>query len=320
MRCRSGPATPIRSSTSRSSRTCSWSSTAPRPARREQVGAVPGDRRRAWGGGALAWAERQEDRNRLWQARHDSFYAAKAMMPGKDAFATDVCVPISRLAECVVETQEDMAAQRHLRPDRRPCRRRQLPRPAVLRCRRRGGGETLRSLQRASRRPRARHGRHLDGRTRGGSRQAQVHGRRARAPASPSCAPSKPPSIPRASSTPARSCRPQVSAPSPLLERRPGTGRGVGWSLQRDSPTVDPSPTRGRGGWSETPDLPRGGSPIRAPAALRGHCRRQRRKPAMKACTFALSPLPRRRSPIFSPLGSSTMAAAMGAPSGKAAT
>jgi D-lactate dehydrogenase (cytochrome) len=62
------------------------------------------------GGGELRWAERQEDRNRLWQARHDSFYAAKAMMPGKDAFATDVCVPISRLAECVVETQSDMAA------------------------------------------------------------------------------------------------------------------------------------------------------------------------------------------------------------------
>jgi D-lactate dehydrogenase (cytochrome) len=63
-----------------------------------------------FGGGALAWAGRQEDRNRLWQARHDSFYAAKAMMPGKDAFATDVCVPISRLSECVVKTQEDMAA------------------------------------------------------------------------------------------------------------------------------------------------------------------------------------------------------------------
>ncbi|MDP9137800.1 MAG: FAD-binding protein, partial [Pseudomonadota bacterium] len=62
------------------------------------------------GAGALAWAEQQEDRNRLWQARHDSFYAAKAMMPGKDAFATDVCVPISRLAQCVVETQQDMAA------------------------------------------------------------------------------------------------------------------------------------------------------------------------------------------------------------------
>jgi D-lactate dehydrogenase (cytochrome) len=63
-----------------------------------------------FGAGDLQWAEQQEDRARLWQARHDSFYAAKAMKPGKDAFATDVCVPISRLAECVVETQKDMEA------------------------------------------------------------------------------------------------------------------------------------------------------------------------------------------------------------------
>jgi D-lactate dehydrogenase (cytochrome) len=62
-----------------------------------------------YGGGELTWASRQEDRNRLWQARHDSFWAAKALMPGKDVFATDVCVPISRLAECVSETQKDMA-------------------------------------------------------------------------------------------------------------------------------------------------------------------------------------------------------------------
>ena len=94
---------------SRSSRTCSWSSTAPRPARPSRW-SCSGESPKSIGAGPLAWAERQEDRNRLWQARHDSFYAAKAMMPGKDAFATDVCVPISRLAECVVETQEDMAA------------------------------------------------------------------------------------------------------------------------------------------------------------------------------------------------------------------
>ena len=60
------------------------------------------------GGGRLEWAVREEDRSRLWQARHDAFWAAKSLMPGKDVFATDVCVPISRLAECVVETQRDM--------------------------------------------------------------------------------------------------------------------------------------------------------------------------------------------------------------------
>ncbi len=62
------------------------------------------------GGGTIEWAEKEEDRTRLWQARHDSFWASKAAMPGKDTLSTDVCVPISRLAECVTETQKDLAA------------------------------------------------------------------------------------------------------------------------------------------------------------------------------------------------------------------
>jgi len=62
------------------------------------------------GGGPFSWASREEERQKLWQARHDAFWATKALMPGKEAFATDVCVPISRLAECVAETQQDLAA------------------------------------------------------------------------------------------------------------------------------------------------------------------------------------------------------------------
>ena len=62
------------------------------------------------GGGPFSWASKEEDRQRLWQARHDAFWATRSLMPGKDAFATDVCVPISRLAECVTETQADLAA------------------------------------------------------------------------------------------------------------------------------------------------------------------------------------------------------------------
>ena len=63
------------------------------------------------GGGAFQWATQEEDRLKLWQARHDAFWATKAMKPGKEeAIATDVCVPISKLAECVVETQKDLAA------------------------------------------------------------------------------------------------------------------------------------------------------------------------------------------------------------------
>ena len=62
----------------------------------------------AEGGGALDWAERPEDRNRLWQARHDAYWAARGLRPGGDLIATDVCVPISALAACVAETKQDI--------------------------------------------------------------------------------------------------------------------------------------------------------------------------------------------------------------------
>src|SRR5246500_2332635 len=61
------------------------------------------------GGGPFEWATQPEDRSRLWQARHDAYWAARALRPGARPVATDVCVPISRLAECVVETQRDIA-------------------------------------------------------------------------------------------------------------------------------------------------------------------------------------------------------------------
>ena len=61
-----------------------------------------------YGGGNFAWAQHVEDRNRLWQARHDAAYAAKSVRPNADIFATDVCVPISRLAECITETKKDI--------------------------------------------------------------------------------------------------------------------------------------------------------------------------------------------------------------------
>ena len=63
-----------------------------------------------YGGGPFEWATKAEDRSRLWQARHDAYWAAFTLRPGARTFATDVCVPISRLAECVTETQKDIAA------------------------------------------------------------------------------------------------------------------------------------------------------------------------------------------------------------------
>ena len=59
------------------------------------------------GGRDVEWATRLEDRERLWQARHNAHYAGLALRPGCRSWATDVCVPISRLAECVLETKAD---------------------------------------------------------------------------------------------------------------------------------------------------------------------------------------------------------------------
>ena len=62
------------------------------------------------GGRGFEWATRLEDRERLWQARHDALYAAVALRPGSRPWTTDVCVPISRLAECILETKKDNVA------------------------------------------------------------------------------------------------------------------------------------------------------------------------------------------------------------------
>ncbi|MEA2923480.1 MAG: hypothetical protein QOD25_602 [Alphaproteobacteria bacterium] len=63
------------------------------------------------GGGPFEWTTKPEDRTRLWQARHDAYWAGRGLRPGVQAIATDVCVPLSRLAECVTETQRDIAAR-----------------------------------------------------------------------------------------------------------------------------------------------------------------------------------------------------------------
>ena len=61
------------------------------------------------GGANFAWATHPEDRSRLWQARHDAYFACLQLKPGCRCFPTDVCVPISRLAECIAATNADIA-------------------------------------------------------------------------------------------------------------------------------------------------------------------------------------------------------------------
>jgi D-lactate dehydrogenase (cytochrome) len=68
-----------------------------------------GEIARDLGGGPFEWATKPEDRSRLWQARHDAYWAGRALRPGAQALATDVCVPISRVAECVTATQREIA-------------------------------------------------------------------------------------------------------------------------------------------------------------------------------------------------------------------
>jgi D-lactate dehydrogenase (cytochrome) len=75
----------------------------------EQAAAVE-DIARDQGARSFDRAITPENRAALWQARHDAYYAARALRPGARNWTTDVCVPISRLAECIVETKADVAA------------------------------------------------------------------------------------------------------------------------------------------------------------------------------------------------------------------
>ena len=62
------------------------------------------------GGQGFEWATRTEDRSKLWQARHDAYFACLQLSPGSRSLTTDVCVPISKLAECIAGAQEDIAS------------------------------------------------------------------------------------------------------------------------------------------------------------------------------------------------------------------
>ncbi len=69
-----------------------------------------------FGGGPFQWTNVAEERAKLWKARHDAYWAGIALRPGCKGLSTDVCVPISRLAECIAETEEDIAASGLIAP------------------------------------------------------------------------------------------------------------------------------------------------------------------------------------------------------------
>jgi D-lactate dehydrogenase (cytochrome) len=78
----------------------------------ERVGEIA----REFGGADFQWAVREEERNRLWTARHNAYWAGKALRPGARGWVTDACVPISRLAEAISETKADLADSPLLAP------------------------------------------------------------------------------------------------------------------------------------------------------------------------------------------------------------
>jgi D-lactate dehydrogenase (cytochrome) len=61
------------------------------------------------GGQEFQWRRTLEERDELWNARHNAYYATHAIRPGARVYVTDVCVPISRLAECITQTKSDLA-------------------------------------------------------------------------------------------------------------------------------------------------------------------------------------------------------------------
>jgi D-lactate dehydrogenase (cytochrome) len=80
------------------------------PASLEELGVEISELARSFDSGNLSWATKPAERRQLWEARHGAYDAVLALRPGSQGFTTDVCVPISRLAECIQETRADLDA------------------------------------------------------------------------------------------------------------------------------------------------------------------------------------------------------------------
>jgi len=69
-----------------------------------------------YGGSNFEWKNLPEERNRLWKARHDAYYASLSLKPGCLAWSSDVCVPITKLANCIIESKEKLISMNLLAP------------------------------------------------------------------------------------------------------------------------------------------------------------------------------------------------------------
>ena len=78
----------------------------------EDFGAIAAE----FGGGPFHWTANADERVKLWKARHDAYWASQILRPGASSLSTDVCVPISRLAECVAATEADIDANGLIAP------------------------------------------------------------------------------------------------------------------------------------------------------------------------------------------------------------
>ena len=74
----------------------------------QECAELAGEITHAWGGSDFQWATDLGERNALWKARHNAYFAGLAFRPGSRSLTTDVCVPISQLAECIIKTKEDI--------------------------------------------------------------------------------------------------------------------------------------------------------------------------------------------------------------------
>lgn len=67
-------------------------------------------------GGDFQWSDKEEEKNKLWRARHDAAYACMALRPGSKMWVSDVCVPVSKLSDCILETRKDIDENNLLAP------------------------------------------------------------------------------------------------------------------------------------------------------------------------------------------------------------